>query len=352
MYDSELMDGDVWGWLRRTRSTPPSPAAPSERRGVYTSALEQAEQFFRAARTVGPATRPLLIFYGLSQAGRAIAAASSNAKGDDWKLAGHGISQKKESLLKELPEVAVITEKSGRKSSFVRLSELLDSPLWENDVISLNELWDAIPENRDSPLKDTGRARRTPLKTVPFLMGGDPHPLLSLPIDYIPSWVVEDKKPREALEEYFVKYPSVAARDSYPWVGDSSNPIPRFEDTGDGWYSLTINWRMPSGQLEDRKVRRAYLETLTRPYWDRPHFFPLLGNNSMPLHPLMTWWAILHTLSVLVRYQPAEWASCIDVDHSTYAVPVEELLKHAMLVLPRLIGDTIDEVSGGGVKIG
>ncbi|NUK09406.1 hypothetical protein HRW18_15615 [Streptomyces lunaelactis] len=348
MYESDLMDGGVWGWLRRTRSAPPSAAAADPgRRKVYTSALEQAEQLFRAASTVGPATRPLLIFYGLSQAGRAIAAASSTAKGDDWKLAGHGISQKKESLLNALPEVAVITEKPGRRSSFVRLSDLLKSPLWENDAIPLNALWDTIPENLTSPLQDTGTARRTPLKTVPSFISQDPHPLLSVPVDYFPSWVAEAERPQEALERYLAAYPTVAARDSYPWVGDSTDPVPRFESTDDGWYWLIMNWTMPSGQSEDRVARLAYLGALARPYKGRPHFFPMLGSNSGPLHPLMGWWAVLHTLSVLVRYQPAEWASCIDVDHSTFAVPVEELLKHAMLTLPRLIADTIDEVSDG-----
>ncbi|MGA5454753.1 YaaC family protein [Streptomyces umbrinus] len=347
MYDSDLTDGGVWGWLRRTRSAPPSAAAASERRKVYTSALEQAEQLFRAASTVGPATRPLLIFYGLSQAGRAIAAASSTARGDDWKLAGHGLSQKKESLLKALPNVDVTTEKPGRRSSFVRLSELLKSPLWENDAIPLNALWDTIPENLNSPLQDIGRARRTPLKTVPFFISQDPHPLLSLPVDNFPLWVVEDGSPREALEGYLAAYPTVAAHDSYPWAGDCTDHVPRFENVDDGWYSLTMNWKMPSGQSEDRAARRAYLETLGRPYKGRTYFFPLLGTNRVSLHPLMAWWAVLHTLSVLVRYQPAEWDSCVDVDHSTYAVPVEELLKHAMLALPRLIADTIDEVCDG-----
>ena len=54
-------------------------------------ALEQAEQMFHAAATVGVATRPLQVFYGLSQAGRAIAAAASGLTGDGWELAGHGI---------------------------------------------------------------------------------------------------------------------------------------------------------------------------------------------------------------------------------------------------------------------
>ncbi|MCX5151640.1 YaaC family protein [Streptomyces sp. NBC_00320] len=45
--------------------------------------MEQAQQMFKAAEVVGPQTRPLLVFYGLSQAGRAIAAAAVDLKGED-----------------------------------------------------------------------------------------------------------------------------------------------------------------------------------------------------------------------------------------------------------------------------
>ena len=63
----------AWGRLRATRWDPPGAASENgERRRTYVFGLEQAEQMFRAGASVGPATRPLLVFYGLSQAGRAI----------------------------------------------------------------------------------------------------------------------------------------------------------------------------------------------------------------------------------------------------------------------------------------
>jgi hypothetical protein len=39
----------------------------------------------------------------------------------------------------------------------------------------------------------------------------------------------------------------------------------------------------------------------------------------------MAWWAVLFTLSMLARYQPAEWATHVDVDTSSHAVPIERL---------------------------
>jgi hypothetical protein len=86
-------DEDVWAKLRATRSAPPTPAAcDGERRQTYVFSLEQAEQLFHAATAVGTAVRPVPVFYALSQAGRAIAAASSKLDiGDRWRLQGHGI---------------------------------------------------------------------------------------------------------------------------------------------------------------------------------------------------------------------------------------------------------------------
>ncbi|MGW9316795.1 YaaC family protein [Streptomyces albidoflavus] len=65
---------EAWERLRASRSSRPGRASGGARAKTYATALEQAQQMFRAAEGVGPQTRPLLVFYGLSQAGRAIAA--------------------------------------------------------------------------------------------------------------------------------------------------------------------------------------------------------------------------------------------------------------------------------------
>jgi hypothetical protein len=59
----------------------------------------------------------------------------------------------------------------------------------------------------------------------------------------------------------------------------------------------------------------------------------------------MVWWAVLHTLSMLARYQPAEWASHINIDTSRHAVAIERLLKEAIRVLPKLVLETIEQVA-------
>jgi hypothetical protein len=60
--------------LRALRHAPPGFAGHGARRTLFQSSLEQCEQFLAAARDTGYATRPVQLFYALSQAGRAIVA--------------------------------------------------------------------------------------------------------------------------------------------------------------------------------------------------------------------------------------------------------------------------------------
>jgi hypothetical protein len=69
----------------------------------------------------------------LSQAGQAIAAAATATGPDGWELDGHGINCVAQTLRDPLPEVRVQAGKEGTAGSFVRLSQLLDSPLWPKD---------------------------------------------------------------------------------------------------------------------------------------------------------------------------------------------------------------------------
>ena len=69
-------------------------AAPAlvhgERGPLYTAALEQAQQQFIAAERVAVESRAINLFYGLSQAGRALSCAYAPA-GEAYELVGHGI---------------------------------------------------------------------------------------------------------------------------------------------------------------------------------------------------------------------------------------------------------------------
>lgn len=91
----------AWPRIRACRSAPPGQAIRGHRRAIFSAALEQSEQLFNAARTTTAAARPLLLFYGLSQAGRAIVA----AHGPRPSASGHGITA--QGTGRPIPEVAI-----------------------------------------------------------------------------------------------------------------------------------------------------------------------------------------------------------------------------------------------------
>lgn len=167
----------------------------------------------------GPQTRPLLVFYGLSQAGRAIAAAAVALKGEDWNLTSHGIHASGYHL--DFADIEIRTDPAGSAGSFVRLSELLRSPVWGNDtVVRLEEVWDTLPANLQYPL--TGRKRFTPLyASADSIDGTEFHALLTLHVGDILDRVVDDGS-RAALDEFLQSYPGTAGYEEFAPSPDGS----------------------------------------------------------------------------------------------------------------------------------
>jgi hypothetical protein len=117
---------------------------------VFASALEQAEQLMRAAQDVGTAARPLPLFYALSQAGRAIAAA--RLPDPAWRLAGHGLSeplaQPKSGdplrrIIKPQPESSKNVA-AGRRASFAGVADAVASEKLTGPI-ELGAVWAALP---------------------------------------------------------------------------------------------------------------------------------------------------------------------------------------------------------------
>ncbi|MEV6029230.1 YaaC family protein [Streptomyces sp. NPDC052036] len=73
---------------------------------------------------------------------------------------------------------------------------------------------------------------------------------------------------------------------------------------------------------------------MTRSYAGGRYFLPALPPMKRVLHPLMAWWTVLYTLSMLARYQPPVWSTLISVDNSTHAVPIERLLERVISHVP------------------
>lgn len=222
----------------------------------------------------------------------------------------------------------------------MRLSELLQSPVWENEtVVRLGALWDSLPLSLPRQLSDGHRL--PPLYASALSVGEKPHPLLTIDVGEFPDHVV-DAASRDALLAFLDLYPGTAGFESYVRAVMGSD-APGFERhiPDAGW--LTMHWQMPGTVSKSERMGR--MSTMTRGYAGHRYFFPKLGGLSRELHPLMVWWAVLYTLSMLTRYEPAQWAGHIDIDASQHAILVEKLLDLAMQHLPVLIAETIDEVA-------
>ena len=73
--------------------------------------------------------------------------------------------------------------------------------------------------------------------------------------------------------------------------------------------------------------------------------FPAMGGAALPLHPLLSWWALLFALSMLARYESASWISHLDIDASPDAIKLRTALDLALDTCPQLVLAAIRSVS-------
>jgi hypothetical protein len=134
--------------LRALRFSPPGYARRGARRTTFQSALEQCEQFLTAARGAGYATRPVQLFYALSQAGRAMVAASPRIGNQAWRVSGHGLTA--DTSAASAADVAVAATKAGL---FPAVATALGmESLVPDEPATLRELWPLLPESAFVPL--------------------------------------------------------------------------------------------------------------------------------------------------------------------------------------------------------
>jgi hypothetical protein len=328
----------VWAALRSTRAESPA-GIKGGRRKTYVAALEQAQQMFTAAASVGVATRPLLLFYGLSQGGRAIAAAAKHVHNNDYPLVGHGIKVNTSTLVGPIAKVQVYGDNTTA-GSFTRLSKVLNSPTWDGTApVSLGELWNTLPEGSVFPLE-------RPVGAAPLPVSVEEYSVLhqaqtASPVQLIVTGISTDimlppqhTGPVPALEAFLGQYPKLA--------GHAAIYVKGVHPDGQGG---TVHLAYPSSHsgYQERTAEALAHSTLYRLH-DR-YVFPAVGANTESLHPVMAWWAVLFALSMLARYQPEAWADHIAVDNSKVAVPIEQLLTEALTAVPELLLQTIMDVS-------
>jgi hypothetical protein len=330
----------AWQTIRLLRARPPTGVNTQERLGVFTSALEQAEQLMRAAERVGPAAQPLPLFYSLSQAGRAIAAAK--IADDQWRLAGHGLrvpdNRLELRILRRTVEPQTPSKSAvamGRRDSFAGTAEAVGSGQLSAPV-DLGAIWCAIPEllPHAPQIPDLKQNWRRPL--VVFDTYWDAGVLASrrqLGTDMIVCGLPSGAGAAEVDDE-LAHYPGAAGAVTRtdPHLGGIGTPKEIVTEwTPDGRNCPRVSWT-------DRPERHPRLDQVAPEY--RGTGLRLLM-PSLPtgdgLSPLMLWWILLLGLSSVARYDPEVWVAALDVNTSQQAVPIESALDAAVDALPELI---------------
>jgi hypothetical protein len=163
----------------------------------------------------------------------------------------------------------------------------------------------------------------------------------------VPWSIYEKRESPDVVEQWLMNYPKLAGWSEKPRFllhgGDIRMKLvwpARVEHAG--WQDLQ-RLHPQLGGLPD--IRAPWVRRATQ-YGGEWWALPALNGMSEPVHPLLTWWAILLALSSLARYEPETWAHLIDVDRSASpAVAIEHLMEEALSAIPALTATALAYVS-------
>jgi hypothetical protein len=289
----------------------------------------------------------MLLFYGLTQAGRAICAAGSPAA--PWQPAeSHGL------------EFDLVRPSNGADLDFTRVSvkargdglvqqvaRVLDSPTVASSV-TFSDLLGAL--NVSLIFEDTHITGARPLDVYQYnkdLGRFGPPAFPGLIVGPVPKKFNDAKEiipasdqnleytrtitpTSQELEDWLSVYPKLKSlgKPTAP-----SGPEPDLNSIEDGEYVLRLIWDVGpnGGELTQRDWTIQQLDVVYSSGYDNAYgvALPAIAGNSQPQDLLITWWLVLYCLSMVARYYPKEWAEVLDIDSSALAVPLQQLISTA-----------------------
>lgn len=284
--------------IRALRSDPPGMAGDGKRAKTFGAGLEQFEQLLRAGREAPPASAPILLFYALAQAGRAILAAHAP---QPWEVHGHGLS-----IGIEGEEIGATRIAPSGEGLFQAVAAVTGSdPLTE--PITLAETWARIPHlSRSADLAP------------------DAPTIFAIDFATTHQRIIRD----ETGSLLTVAEDFTSRQDDYPELAEAEVNV-----TMQGDY-VVINLDFPSaGDADD-------FDATLWAYLGQRYLRVSRGRGHEP-SGLMLWWLFLQALSQFARYEPARWTTALAPDGSTLAVPLEQALQRAAVLLPRLVREAL-----------
>jgi hypothetical protein len=325
-----------WRRVRVLRAKPPGLAEQDdERRHMFQAALSQSEELWEAAAVIGPASRPLPLFYCVSQAGRAVCAAWSLA--EEWRPRGHGLKRH------------VSDDPDPAKRVFDHAASVDDRPLGIYGMVvdairsvafagqaSVAELWASLPGfptvdpnvagHPPYPIRlERAQARKLALTKPENLEGESLLKLIATPT----RAVIRSRHPGPP-EELPETYPTMSGIEQ---DGTQPDPLgdeePVFKFVGEDGNPRLLS-RVGSRPHDDP---RSFTKFVVR---------PKVGEAAIgPPSEFLVSWALLFCLSELARYYPDAWVLTLNPDTSTVAVTIEAGLDFALDRAPALISQAL-----------
>ncbi|MFI7075297.1 YaaC family protein [Micromonospora sediminicola] len=283
-------------------------SSSSSRRGAFSAAMQQFEELMAASAAVGPASRPITLYYATAQAGLAVAAAH---KTDPWSFSKHGL--KPYNVRSSVADISIGPEGSG---AFQFVAEATGSPLLHSPV-TFGRLWSSIPDLADAPLSPAA-----------------PQALLIQPDRYAPGTAATVIVPRQnpGRENFAAHLSKILA--GYPGIEGFAVVSDSYREIRESRWVADIRWNR---EVDFDRVAPEY-----RHHDDRFLRPSVNGEGNHPPSPFMTWWVMLYAYSMLSRYHPREWTAALNIDKSPAAHLLEYSLDLALDVIPHLVMDALD----------
>jgi hypothetical protein len=335
---------EAWRRIHKYRHQRPGFAWDDGRKPVFVSAMKQAEQFFRLSDQVTYDVKPILLYYGLNQAARGILAAVAN-RDEPWQFSGHGLKLFGVEDMQLLGDIQVSDPRRSRNppskpDGFVALARCAGSPTLPKRA-AFRELWASLPEGCEALLANSYSTwAAAGLKVKTLRNPTDPSVEVKV-VDLtfgVASW---SEDPQELTAQIHQKYPQI----KYLVPAQINGKVPT-PDPEAGYQRRTV--RLLWSPKEPLVSLDFAVEQFTHEIyqgWDgcKALVVPTLGDNTAPLSPIVTWYAVLFALSMLARYEPATWTRLLDVDNSIDSTAIEYLLDEAHRACVNMILDRFDD---------